>query len=122
MDTLQFNYPGGHVAFKQCYDSLFATFAVVPLPTCAYATFAGQSLALAGALAGAKMLAGGKRVVLEVGGRKYVTRTDPQGCYAFYVPVGTGVGTLTIDNVSQPVNVGMAPLLNRPVVTPTVPR
>jgi hypothetical protein len=121
--SAQFNMQGNPFAVLQCYDSLFGTFAFVPMSVGTQATFAGQSLPSAGTLAAAKMLAGARRkVLLEIGGRKYVTLTDPQGRYAFHVPVGTGVGTLTIDNVTQPVNVGMPQSLNRPVVTPTVPR
>jgi hypothetical protein len=95
------NAQGNAWGFRSCYDSVYGTFAFVPLQISAVsASYSGQIPSAPGQTSVAS-----RQVVLQSGGRRYVTFTDRQGRYAFHFPIARGSGVLTVGSVRAPVQI-----------------
>jgi hypothetical protein len=95
------NAQGDAWGFRSCYDSVYGTFAFVPLQISAVsASYSGQIPPVAG-----QPPAAGREVILQIGGRRYVTFTDRRGRYTFHFPVARGSGLLRSGTMQTPVQI-----------------
>ena len=108
--------PGVPLAMDPYYDTLFGTFAFLPVPVTASPAIAGIAADAAG-----KVLAN-QTAVLQIGTKTYVTHTDAKGQYAFHAAsIPAGAGVLTVGNVRKPVQVGQR-LAQRTILVPPPPK
>jgi hypothetical protein len=106
-DGSSFFAVGDAFGYEQFYDTVFSTY--LYLPTVASTQTASSPQAPGPAPGPASGPAGQSApnalVMLEIGNKKYFTRANAQGRYAFHVPIPQGSGFLTADNVRVPVQI-----------------
>jgi hypothetical protein len=91
------NPQGAPFAVQGCFDTVFSSFAFVPLSV-------GPQVRFHSSVPVADLLPT-REVALETGGVRYVTRADAQGGYAFHVPVPQGEATLVFGQIRRPLSI-----------------